>query len=279
MSARVRLAVVGCGAIGSTLIEYLGSAEAKTGAAARLQLKWVIVPARSLQRVADFLQRLGLEGVEVRSDLSDCYADIDVVIECAGHEALEMHGVPALAQGCSLVVSSVGACAHETLLAQLEQASALGGGRIQFVAGAVGAIDALAAARHSGLSQVQYRGVKPALAWLGTPAEALVDLRQLDKAEVFFTGTARAAAQQYPQNANVAATVALAGLGLDHTKVQLVADPKASLNSHLVEAQGGFGSLRFEVFGRPLPDNPKSSALTAYSVIQAALNLVQPWYF
>src|SRR5690625_6079435 len=101
-----------------------------------------------------------------------------------------MHVVPALAQGHSVVVCSVGACADEKLLAELEQASRLGGGRMQFVAGAVGGLDALAAARHSGLTEGRYRGNKPALAWPGAPPEAAPDLHNLQKATASFEGPA-----------------------------------------------------------------------------------------
>src|SRR5690625_6459411 len=111
-----------------------------------------------------------------------------------------MHVVPALAQGSSVVVCSVGACAHEGLFTELEQASRLGGGRMQFVAGAVGALDALAAARPSGLAEVRFQRGKPALAWEGGPAAAVLGLHNLPEATVFFQGTGREGAQQYPQN-------------------------------------------------------------------------------
>jgi len=277
MSPVVRLGLIGCGAIGTVLLEYLAG-HAPAPGQPRLQVQRVVVPQRSIARVQALLQRLGLQA-QVSSDLQGHYDSLDVLVECAGHAALEMHVVPALAQGSSVVVCSVGACAHEGLFTELEQASRLGGGRMQFVAGAVGAIDALAAARHSGLTQVRYQGIKPALAWQGTPAETALDLHSLQEATVFFEGTAREAAQQYPQNANVAATIALAGMGFDKTQVQLIADPQAQHNQHHIVAQGGFGQLQFEVQGRTLPDNPKTSALTAYSLIQAVLDRIQPWYF
>ena len=36
----------------------------------------------------------------------------------------------------------------------------------------------------------------------------------------------------------------------------------------LIEASGAFGSFEFDVFARASPRNPKSSALTAYSLLQ-----------
>lgn len=277
MSSTIRLAVVGCGAIGTALLEFLAHYE-PPGFEPRLQLSCVVMPARSVQRVQDLLDRLGL-AAQVVTSLADHYEQVDVVVECAGHAALQEHVVPALARGCSVIIASVGACAHEQLLAELQHASRLGGGRMQFVAGAIGAIDALSAARHGSLESVRYTGIKPALAWADTPAEQVADLGALTEATVIFSGDAREAAQQYPKNANVAATVALAGVGFEATRVQLIADPQASRNEHHIEAVGGFGRLHFEVQARPLPDNPKTSAMTAYSLIQAVLNRAQLWHF
>src|SRR5690625_832773 len=160
MSAVVRFGLIGCGAIGTVLLEYLAGHVPAPGQP-RLQLQREVAPERRLARVAGLLQRLGLQG-EVSSDLQGPDATLDLWVACAGHAALKMHVVPALAQGHSVVVCSVGACADEKLLAELEQASRLGGGRMQFVAGAVGAHDALAAPPPTGLPQAGYPGSKPA---------------------------------------------------------------------------------------------------------------------
>ena len=90
-----------------------------------------------------------------------------------------------------------------------------------------------------------------------------------------FTGTAREAAMKFPANANVAATIALAGLGMDETMVELTVDPTINKNKHTIVAEGGFGQMTIELVGVPLPSNPKTSTLAALSVIRACRNSVE----
>jgi hypothetical protein len=121
----------------------------------------------------------------------------------------------------------------------------------------------------AGLRRVVYTSVKPPIAWVGKPAEAKLGEGALTQRTVFFEGSAREAATQYPQNANVGATVSLAGLGLDRTIVRLVSDPDATGPLGIIEAEGDFGSFRFEILAYASPENPKTSTLTAHSLVMA----------
>ena len=264
--AALKLALIGCGAIGTAVLELLR-------ADAGLQVAAIVVPGPSLAGARAVAAQLA-PGAVVAEAVPE--ADIDLVLEAAGHAAIEAHVLPALRRGVRCIVASVGALSAPGLAEALEQAAREGGAQVQLIAGAIGAIDALAAARIGGLEQVRYTGRKPPRAWQGTPAEEGRELAALTEPTVIFEGSARQAAQLYPKNANVAATVSLAGLGLDRTTVRLIADPGVSENVHQVEAVGAFGSFELTMRNQPLAANPKTSALTVYSAVRAVRQHLLP---
>jgi aspartate dehydrogenase len=196
----------------------------------------------------------------------------DLVVECAGHEAVRTHAMATLRAGIETVIVSVGALADDDLYHALAEAARSGGTRMVLPAGALGGIDILSALRASGITSVTYSGRKPPLAWVGTPAETLVDLAALTDAVTFFTGTAREAATHYPKNANVAATLALAGIGWEATEVRLIADPAVSRNVHEYSVTAGAADYSMRIEGKPSPDNPRTSATTALSVVREVMN-------
>jgi aspartate dehydrogenase len=196
----------------------------------------------------------------------------DIIAEVASQQAVADYGEAVLGGGIDLLVISVGALADAALLDRLEGAAQATHRRVLIPAGAIGGIDALAAMRVGGLKSVRYRSRKPPAAWRGSPAEKAVDLAKLSEPTLLYSGSAREAALLYPQNANVAAAVALAGLGFEQTQVELVADPDAPGNVHEIEAEGVAGRFAIQLQGKPSRTNPKTSALAALSVARALVN-------
>jgi aspartate dehydrogenase len=245
----MQIAVIGAGAIGRYVIS-------------RLQRDGLGPAAVILRNPAQV--ELGCPAVGTVAALPP---GITHLVDCAGHPGLIAHGPAALARGIDVVTVSLGALADDALAARLAEAAAAGQARLHLASGSVGGLDVLRAGAVGGLSRVRYTGRKQPAAWRGSPAETRLDLDRLTAPAIHFQGSARQAALAYPKNANVAAAVALAGLGFDATEVQLIADPAAPGNLHEVEAEGAFGRFRIEIMGAPLPDNPKSSGLAAMSVL------------
>jgi aspartate dehydrogenase len=256
--------MVGCGAIGHGVIAALAND-------ADVRVTQIVVPASEAAAV-----RAEFPDVTVAASLDELPARPGLLLECAGHRAVIEQVLPALQQGIDCVLCSVGALSEPGLPEKLEAAARASGAHAQLISGAIGAIDAIAAARLCGLDTVVYTGRKPPLGWKGTPAEDTFDLDHMTEAGVLFEGSARDAARLFPKNANVAATVSLAGIGLDNTRVRLIADPAVSRNQHHVRAEGGFGELEFQIAGRTLASNPKTSALTVYSAVRALHNRARP---
>jgi aspartate dehydrogenase len=218
--------------------------------------------------------RAALPGIDIVETLDDLLErEPRVVAEVAGQQAVTELGPRVLRRGVDLLVISIGALAEPKLLESLRTAAREGSAHLLLPAGAIGGIDSIAAMRLGGLNTVRYRSRKPPAAWRGSPAEKVADLDKLSARTVLYRGTAGEAALLYPQNANVAAAVALAGLGFDATEVELVADPEAPGNVHEIEAEGAAGRFAIQLQGKPSRTNPKTSALAALSVARALANL------
>ena len=266
--AHLEIGIIGYGAIARYVAENLSGDP-------RFQISHVFV-------------RPGREAAAA-SALGDCVQAVDgihdldrmprVVVDCAGHEGLRQFGTDVLSRGADLITVSNGALADAGLAVELFDAARHAGSQLRLLPGAIGAIDAVSAAKIGGLDAVTYTGRKPPAAWRGSPAESVADLSKLTEPLAHFDGPAREAAALYPMNANVAATVALAGLGLDQTKVRLIADPTISANLHQVEAKGAFGKLSMTIETNTLPQSTRSSALAAMSIVRALHNYVDPFAF
>jgi aspartate dehydrogenase len=260
----MQIGLIGFGAIGQTLVQLLAEHAADVAVTAIVEQPTMVAGVRDRVPPA----------ARLVSTVDELLAGpLDLVIECAGHAALNATGAAVLRAGVDLLVASVGALADPALEAALRDAAGRSGAQLRIPSGALGGLDVLGAARLAGLDRVIYSSSKAPRAWKGTAAETMVDLDGLKEATVFYRGNAREAALRFPQNANVAAAVALAGIGFENTEVQLGADPGATGNRHRIQAHGGFGEIDVSILGKTLAANPKTSMLAPYSLVRSVMNL------
>src|SRR5690606_12462609 len=141
------------------------------------------------------------------------------------------------------------------------------GTRLLVPSGAVAGIDALRAASMGRIDSVRVRTSKP---------PAGLDATGAGQAQRVFAGNAREASAAWTKNMNIAATQALAGIGGERTEVEIWSDPALERNVHEVEIDSDSTRLRIRIENRPSAANPRSSAITAYSVCAALAGLVDP---
>ena len=132
--------------------------------------------------------------------------------------------------------------------------------------GAIGGLDVVKAAAHSGITEVKLLTRKPPDS-LGAGAENVTTV---------FEGIAEEAVRVLPKNINIAATLAMAGIGGKETKVKVISDPRIKRIIHRLTVRGKFGRMTLTLYNEPHPDNPKTSALAVYSAIATLQQLCSP---
>lgn len=193
------------------------------------------------------------------------------VVEAAGQQAVAAYAPALVEAGIPTIIASVGALADPALAARLTAASRNSGARIVLPSGALGGLDYLRAIAALPDARVRYTSRKPPAAWAAELAAAGLSV---DSAAItLFEGTPTEAASRYPKNLNAAFAVALAA-GADKVTVRILADPMAAGNSHEIEAESSAGTASFHLVNAPSPDNPKTSALTALSLVSALRELL-----
>jgi aspartate dehydrogenase len=258
-----RLGMIGLGAIGGQVMRAIAD-----GA-----LPAVSVPAVLVKRP----RTGGTASPEVTHEPDRFFRHrFDAVLEGAGHESVRDHGERVFESGADFLVTSVGALADDEFRARLIETARRNRRRLILPSSGIGALDILSGAAVGGLDDVEIVVRKQPEAWKGTPGEAMVDLDRLTAPAVLYQGKVRDGAKAYPKNVNISAAVALAGLGLDRTRLTIVADPAISTHVVEVHAMGAFGRFDFVEDVVPTDDNPKTGVLVGMAVIKAIRQLTQP---
>ena len=260
-----KISIIGFGAITRIMLEKLLEHDPKKN----IVVDYILVRKNRLCAATEELA----DNIKVSTSIDQLIQNKpDLIVECAGQNAVREYGSEILNSGINFMIISTGALAEENLYNNLIVKAKNNNSKIIIPSGAIAGIDGLGALKKGGIKHVRYTSIKPPIAWRGTPAEENFNLNNITKSTSLFQGTASQAAKLFPKNANLAATVALAGVGMQKTEIELVADPAVSPNNiGRIQAEGLFGSLTIECRSLPAPNNPKTSASTALSLTYALL--------
>ncbi|MGZ4911778.1 MAG: aspartate dehydrogenase [Halobacteriota archaeon] len=244
--------IIGCGVIGSEICRALN--------ADRFQ-GTVLVMDRHPDRARRLARLLTVQSAAV--PLSDILDRANLVVECASIEAAREIALNVLTKGADLMLLSVGALVDNDFRKQVLQAARSHHCNLYVPSGAIGGMDALLAASQGTIDRVTITTTKPPASLHEAPYVVAHHI-DVEKSGVIFEGTAHQAIDYFPQNINVAATLALAGLGFDRTIVRIVVDTRITHNIHEVDVEGDFG--RFTARFENIPSsNNRTSKLAAYS--------------
>ncbi len=262
MPSPLRVAIAGFGSIGRLVGRHLD------GGLAGLQL--AAVSAARLDRARDHLKEFRHPVPAV--PLARIADEADVVVDCTPPEIFAETMASAIARARTIVtVSAAALLEHEEVLAR----AAAAGSRIVLVSGSVGGLDALRAASIGTIRSVRMITRKPPLSLARSPwlSQRGIDATKLTTPTKIFDGSARAAARNFPDKFNLAATVALAGIGPDRTQIEIWLDPGVERNVHRIAVDADSTRFEIEIHNVPNPGHEGTGPLVAYSIIAALKDL------
>ena len=263
--ALVKVAIVGLGAIGQTVVRALAG-----GAVPGVVLSGVAVrdPAKGQATLRSF-------GIDVPiCEIGRLPEIADYVVECAPAAVFDQVVRPLLVAGKRVIVLSVGAILSHPDLIDLARSR---GGQIIVPTGALLGLDAVCAAAEGKIESVTMVTRKPIAGLLGAPylIENNIDISKFTDAKLIFRGSAREAAKGFPANLNVAVALSLAGIGPDKTMLEIWADPTVTRNIHRIVVKSDSSSIDMTIENIP-SENPKTGRITALSVIALLRKLTAP---
>ena len=266
---KCKLAIIGSGSLGGIIARFVAKQMAH-------EYQILGVQSGNIENAVKLANEIGCKAY---SSLSEAIADKpDYIIEAASPGVFKQIGVEILANGISLIPLSVGALADNSFYNTIKASALANNCRVHIPAGAVGGFDVLRASMLMEDAEVSITTQKSPQSLNGAP---FLEGRVLseDAAEEIYSGSAKEAIEQFPENVNVAVTTALATSGVESTKVSVNSIPGLNSNKHEIKLVGDTVNVNVTVETTPSADNPKSSSLAAYSVISLLKNLVSPVTF
>lgn len=269
MDKRIKIGIVGCGAIGSSLAKRVGK---------QLSSKAVLAAFYDFDspKALKLAKGLGVGKNSIVNSLDELIKKSDLVIEAASAACSWDVAQKSLSKGRSVMIMSVGGIIDR--VKKLNTLAEKYNAHVYVPSGAIAGIDALKAAASGKIDKVTLTTYKNPLAFKGVKSveKSGIDLTKIKSDKVLYSGPAEKAVKLFPQNINVAAVLSMAGIGAKKTIVKIVASPKASRNIHQIEIESSAGKITTRTENVLHPENPKTSYLAVLAAVATLKQILVP---
>ncbi len=259
VKSKIRVGILGCGAIGSRIAK---SIKTQCPDYATVSALFDINPAKALA-----LQKSLPKAHIVKHSYQELLAVSDLVIEAVNAPDTRQLVRQALLAKKDVLIMSVGKFIEGESILKLAQRL---GVRVLIPSGAIAGVDAIKAASLQRIDSITLTTRKPVYGFADNAyvQARRINLSQIKKETVLFDGNVREAVKCFPQNINVAATIALASHAKDKLRIRIATSSEYKVNSHEIEVNGEFGRLVTRTENVVCPDNPKTSFLAVLSAVR-----------
>ncbi|OGS21161.1 MAG: aspartate dehydrogenase [Elusimicrobia bacterium RIFOXYA2_FULL_39_19] len=249
-----KIALIGCGTIGKEIALAID----KKNINATITAIYDVIP----EKAEDLKNILKNNFPIITGTIKEAVGTCDLIVECASQNAVNEISKTAFPSKKDVFILSVGALiAYPQIMKSARRFNV----KVLFPSGAIAGLDAVRAAKLSGIVSSTLTTRKPPVA-LGL---------NLKKEKIIFRGSAKDAIKKFPANINVAAALSICSIGPENTKVIIIADPKIKRNTHEIEVISKSGRILARTENMPSPDNPKTSYLASLSAIANLRELCQ----
>ena len=138
--------------------------------------------------------------------------------------------------------------------------------------GAVGGFDLLRTFQLMGNNKAKIENFKAPSSLKGAPYLEKNPLSE-EQTQKIFTGNAKKAIEGFPKNVNVAVASAITSVGTEDMQVEITSCPGEKNNIHRITTENNLGKAVIEITSKPDPENPRSSIITAWSIVALLENL------
>ncbi len=265
---KLKIGIVGCGAIGSSLAKEIVT---NLHSSATLTAIYDIRPEK-----AQALSKRLTKSVKLcMGNLDALIKKSDLVIEASSAKAAWQIARKSLSSGRKVMIMSVGGLVDH--VNELFNLAGKNKTQVYFPSGAISGVDALKAANIAGVKKVVLTTRKHPNAFKGVEyVESNFKLSGIKKDKVLFSGSASQAVKYFPQNINVAAVLGLAAIGMRKTQVRIIASPHVKKNIHEVLIESKAANIFTRTENVLHPQNSKTSYLAVLSAIAVLRQILQP---